>query len=609
MNQDEHDQAAEARFLQAQAERESGKGIIEFEEMERVQARMDMVNPNDGLAIERIIGASDLLEVNFFDLGRRAARPIGRIQVRDLTGRVKEFGTGFIVSPNLILTNNHVLADFDSCRKSLIDFDFEDDEQFMPKRPTTFGLEPERFFFTDAALDFTLVAVRPLDTEGKTALSTFGRLPLIERQGKIVEGEYVTVIQHPGGATKKLAVRNNKVTGLLDHFIHYTTDTERGASGSPVFNDQWQVVSLHHAGVKRKNSQGQVMAVDNTVWEPRMGEERIAYIANEGVRVSSILAHLRAAEIKPEHKPLLDELLSEGQAAAVPAGPSAPASSVVVSPVEVSERESATLEQAEGYDPDFLGRRVELPRLSQAQLADAAQRLDGRGHILHYNHFSLVVSASRRLALYTAVNVNGRRRKQIDRDSDRWYFDPRLDRAHQAGPDLYERNDLDRGHLVRRNDPVWGSVAAEANEDTFHFTNAAPQHKKLNQETWRNLEDYILDNATIHGLKVNVFTGPVMRADDMPYRGKYQLPAEFWKVVVMVLDDGRLSATAYLQTQKNLIEDLEFAFGEYRTYQVPVTRIEAITGLDFGPLRNHDPLADAESVGGRVIGGAGDLRL
>ena len=89
-----------------------------------------------------------------------------------------------------------------------------------------------------------------------------------------------------------------------------------------------------------------------------------------------------------------------------------------------------------------------------------------------------------------------------------------------------------------------------------------------------------------------------------------RLPAEFWKVVVMRQKDRSLSATAYLQTQKNLLEDLEFAYGAYRTYQVPVSRIEAITGLDFGPLRDHDPLAVIESAApARVIGDASDIQL
>jgi endonuclease G len=135
----------------------------------------------------------------------------------------------------------------------------------------------------------------------------------------------------------------------------------------------------------------------------------------------------------------------------------------------------------------------------------------------------------------------------------------------------------------------------EAGEDSFHFTNAAPQHKNLNQRTWQNLEDYILRNAGHFDLRVSVFTGPVLRADDARYRGIYRIPAEYWKVVVMVKEDGKLSASAYLQTQKNLIADLEFAYGAYKTYQVPVALIEELTGLDFGALRQHDPLASSQA--------------
>jgi endonuclease G len=76
---------------------------------------------------------------------------------------------------------------------------------------------------------------------------------------------------------------------------------------------------------------------------------------------------------------------------------------------------------------------------------------------------------------------------------------------------LYIDNDLDRGHMVRRLDPVWGDAAETANEDTFHYTNSCPQHKDLNQKTWNDLEDYVLLNAGKHQLKLNVFTGPVFR--------------------------------------------------------------------------------------------------
>jgi DNA/RNA endonuclease G (NUC1) len=281
-------------------------------------------------------------------------------------------------------------------------------------------------------------------------------------------------------------------------------------------------------------------------------------------------------------------------------------------PLIVVEMALAQFEGSRGYDPRFLGPRIDLPRLPPQLQADLAPLLEAEGHELKYTHFSVLMSKSRRLAYFTAVNIDGNQLRAIEREDDRWYFDPRIAREHQAGPELYAQNDLDRGHLVRRLDPVWGRRARQANEETFHFTNAAPQHQRLNQRTWLGLEEYILQNARQHDLKVSVFTGPVFRADDMLYRGQYRIPAEFWKVAVMVKEDGQLSATAYLQTQKNLLVSLAFAFGEYKTYQVPVSQIEALTGLDFGDLRTHDPLTNgvaAAASGVRIVNSAEDIRF
>ena len=215
---------------------------------------------------------------------------------------------------------------------------------------------------------------------------------------------------------------------------------------------------------------------------------------------------------------------------------------------------------------------------------------------------------SRGLAYFTAVNINGKEEVEIPRSRDKWKFDTRIPDKHQYGNEVYADNDLDRGHLVRRKDPNWGKDAKQANADTFHFTNSAPQHKELNQKTWLELEDYILQNANTRDLQVTVFTRPVFRADDIVYRGKYKIPAEFWKVAVMVKTDGTLSATGYLQTQKNMIDNLEFAYGEYKTYQVPISHLAEITGLDFGALPTFDPIARIESAG-RVVTGPDQIVL
>jgi endonuclease G len=264
-----------------------------------------------------------------------------------------------------------------------------------------------------------------------------------------------------------------------------------------------------------------------------------------------------------------------------------------------------------GYDPKFLGKTIPIPTISNWLVNDIVKLKYNDDIELKYTNFSILMSKSRRLAFFTAVNIDGFQLKLLERTKDIWYYDPRIKKEFQYGPDLYFNNDLDRGHLVRRLDPVWGSNFKDANEDTFHFTNCSPQHKNLNQKTWLDLEDYILRNADVHDLKVNVFTGPIFNKNDLIYRDKYLIPAEFWKVVTIIKNDNNksISSTAYLQTQKQLIEGLKFVFGEYKTYQLQIKNIESLTGLDFGNLRNFDPLSTRKAIPIKVINTKNDIIL
>jgi endonuclease G, mitochondrial len=264
-----------------------------------------------------------------------------------------------------------------------------------------------------------------------------------------------------------------------------------------------------------------------------------------------------------------------------------------------------------GYDSEFLGTdflSVPLPALPDELAALAAVNqlaTTEPRYLLPYHHFSVVLNRERRLAFFTAVNIDGMTSVRLKRERDRWFLDPRVAAEEQTGEDAYRDNPLDRGHLVRRLDPAWGGSRDEAkrcNDDTFHFTNCSPQHEDFNQNqtTWAGLEDYILENADNRDFKVSVFTGPVFAEDDERFAG-VQLPRQFWKVAVMVKDSGDLSATAYLLSQEDLISGLEvvpeaFSYGAYRTYQVTVRRIEELTGLSFGPLVDADPLERLEGA-------------
>jgi endonuclease G len=281
------------------------------------------------------------------------------------------------------------------------------------------------------------------------------------------------------------------------------------------------------------------------------------------------------------------------------------------SEIKVIELDLQDYANRNGYDPSFLGKVISLPSIFKDLMNDIVKMKFSNDSELKYTNFSIVMSKSRGLAFYTAVNIDGSNLQQLERKNDVWYYDPRIEREFQYGPELYSNNDLDRGHLVRRLDPVWGSNFKDANEDTFHFSNCSPQHKNLNQKTWLDLEDYILRNADVHDLKVNVFTGPVFNQNDLIYRGKYLIPSEFWKVVTIIKndDDNSISSTAYLQTQKQLIEDLKFVFGEYKTYQVRITKIESLTSLDFGNLRNFDPLSKIKDIPIKIINNEKDIIL
>lgn len=269
--------------------------------------------------LERIIAASnDLQAVNFLGRGARAARSVARISIEH-NSRIVAFGTGFLVAPNLLLTNNHVLPDVATAQRCVAEFDAEVDLDLVNAPVRRHRLDPERLLLTDEHLDYTLVAVRDGD-DGVAPGERSGWIQLRGHQGKIVIGEPVNVIGHPLGRLKEIAIRDNALENQLEHFLQYSADTEPGNSGSPVFNDQWEVVALHHAGVPRTDADGNYLTTDGAVWQPSDGDAAIAWSANEGARISVILADMVAREVTSAQADLLATL---GDAAHVPAAPPA----------------------------------------------------------------------------------------------------------------------------------------------------------------------------------------------------------------------------------------------------------------------------------------------
>jgi endonuclease G, mitochondrial len=254
----------------------------------------------------------------------------------------------------------------------------------------------------------------------------------------------------------------------------------------------------------------------------------------------------------------------------------------------------------QGFDSQFLGARVPvaLPAKTERPRDLLTFELDGeRTSELKYTHFSLAMSRKRQLCLWSGVNIDGKATRKATRTS--WKLDPRIPAAaqtsgneHDPANDVYGNEPrFARGHMTRREDPIWGSEAEAhlGNEDSMHLTNVVPQMQPFNAGIWNNLEDYALLHARKDLMRISVITGPVL-ADDDPVHFGVRIPVEFWKVIAFIHDDtGELTATGYVMSQANFFVPDEFVYGRFETYQLAVATVEQKTGLSFGTLGAHDP--------------------
>jgi endonuclease G len=240
----------------------------------------------------------------------------------------------------------------------------------------------------------------------------------------------------------------------------------------------------------------------------------------------------------------------------------------------------------EGYDPAFLGSGlVPLPH------ADGHRLVPGTLSVtLKYHHFSIRLHRRRRLAAFTAVNIDGSRRcPGAARAPDSWHLDPRA--PHDQTQQPYWRKPFVRGQLVARLE------LAEA--EAFHWSNCAPQHERLNTNWWAAIERQVLDTADAEDQRLCVFAGPVLHPRDPVLRG-VQVPLAYWKVIAWRDPGVQLRALGFVVRQdapvRKAIEDAEQTAGvrvaldfpdlpdRVLGYQAAVARIAMMTGLRFGVL-------------------------
>ncbi|MDB5352507.1 MAG: putative N-acetylmuramoyl-L-alanine amidase [Planctomycetota bacterium] len=225
---------------------------------------------------ELILGAGRLLPFHFLRTGDRRGRAVVKICRSD-----GACGTGFLVAPDVLLTNHHVLPDIATASGAVAVANHEADppDGVVAAVAIKVQLAPKRLFVTQEELDFTFCGV--LGLEG------LGVIPMTRDSQTIGTSDVVNIIQHPRGRPKEVAIQDNHIVKADHVVLHYICDTEPGSSGSPVFDNRWRLVALHHASIVADAPAGGRHA---------RGMDRQLRFLNEGVRLSAIALSLEASD-------------------------------------------------------------------------------------------------------------------------------------------------------------------------------------------------------------------------------------------------------------------------------------------------------------------------
>lgn len=225
--------------------------------------------PFDEQALEKVLpGHENLYKIAWLENALKNSRAVCRVVTPD------DKGTGFLTENGYIFTNNHVIPDAATAGGTTVEFNFRTDMAGKEAAIVRYRLDASTFF-TDEDLDYSYVRV--IDA-GEQPLEQWGFVTF-DPDATVSRGDALTIIQHAGGHELQIGLDSNKTLSVWDQYVFYDTPTLGGSSGSPVFNQGWKVVALHHAGFEETviNAQGE-----------RRG-------ANRGIFFRDIFNHLRQA--------------------------------------------------------------------------------------------------------------------------------------------------------------------------------------------------------------------------------------------------------------------------------------------------------------------------
>jgi hypothetical protein len=242
-----------------------------------------------GLAVQFPPGAPRLEQIvrdthSFLDIVRFRVRlaqietQVCRVELDTDTGR--SYGTGFLVAPDVVMTNHHVVQPLIERRNPLasgsirLRFDYKrapDGEELNPGQvfhladewlidssppsPVDFEPEPKGSLPDPQHLDYALLRVadavgnNPVGARPEPGAAPRGWLTF-SAQADFPPDSPLFIVQHPAGEPMQLALDLQaviKVNGNRTR-VQYRTNTLPGSSGSPCFNKNWELVALHHSG-------------------------------------------------------------------------------------------------------------------------------------------------------------------------------------------------------------------------------------------------------------------------------------------------------------------------------------------------------------------------
>jgi hypothetical protein len=228
--------------------------------------------------------------------------------------RIKGRGTGFLISPGILLTSTHAVGSKgDAAKLSAVFF------EGSKKAPVEVKLLPQQLYFAATYPEYLDYCIVACETQGIFNVTPV-KLPLVKTEWPTVrEGDTVLIVQHPvqedddpSLGSQEEVKRFEEVLRRRDDILYLKAAGTARTAGCPVFNDQAELVGLQSqiradgegvvnrvvaipTIVKHLFANGQLARVEQSptfqdIWNTW-------YVPNDTTRIVSIMANFKQRHI------------------------------------------------------------------------------------------------------------------------------------------------------------------------------------------------------------------------------------------------------------------------------------------------------------------------